>query len=61
MVHGQNVNLEETLNGAWTECELRGDAEWSMEGQNVNLEETLNGPWTECELRGDAEWSMDRM
>ena len=31
MVHGQNVNLEETLNGAWTECELRGDAEWSMD------------------------------
>ena len=31
MVHGQNVNLEETLNVPWTECELRGDAEWSMD------------------------------
>ena len=31
MVHGQNVNLEETLNGPRTECELKGDAEWSMD------------------------------
>ena len=31
MVHGQNVNLKETLNGPWTECELRGDAEWCMD------------------------------